>query len=196
MVLPSLLDVLVVLTLVAPGFISLSIAKYYAVIERKLSEFELGLWSIFLSLVILGIFSTLTNLTTIDGIRDRIFDPTYLTVLILLSIDLGCGLGVCLDLYVNRGKKRLRGDPWDIFFDRIDRMKGRDVVVFTSDSLEFKGWIGPSGREDDKHELILRNPVVIVRDPKWNVVTEFTFGESLLFKEDDIKRVVMLPERS
>src|SRR3990172_5063421 len=72
MVLPSLLDVFIVIVLVLPGFVAFSIAKFLAVFERKLEEFETVVWSLLLSLLIYGLFSLATEVTDFDTLRERI----------------------------------------------------------------------------------------------------------------------------
>lgn len=70
MELPSLADILIVIILIIPGFITFYIITKISVIEQKFSDFETTIWSIFLSLFIYIPFSFLIGVSSIDAIRD------------------------------------------------------------------------------------------------------------------------------
>ena len=191
---PSLLDTLIVVALIIPGFAAFSIARWLAVFERKLPEFETIVWSLLLSLGIYGMFALATGITDFDSLRDRIFQPFVLLALIGFTILTGALVGLAWLLGVNKGVRPEFGNPWDIFFDRM-RNGGRDLVVFTSDGLEFKGWVGLSGKEDNRLELILEHPVLVIRGEDRMVHSETEYGDRILFTEGDVRRIAMLPPR-
>ena len=192
--LPSLLDTLIVVALIIPGFVAFSIARRLAISERKFPEFETLVWSLLLSLGIYCVFASATGVRGFDSVRDKIFLPLVLFALVAFTVLTGVLVGLSWHLAVNRGVRPEFGNPWDIFFDAM-RKSGRDLVVFTSDGLEFRGWVGPSGKEDNRLELILEHPRLIVRDQDRAVVSETEYGQRLLFTEGDIKRVAMLQPR-
>jgi len=193
--LPSLLDTLIVVALIIPGFVAFSVARWLAVFERKLPEFETVVWSLLFSLGIYGMFALATGIADFDSLRDKIFQPLVLLALVGFTILAGALVGLAWHLTVNKGVRPEFGNPWDIFFERM-RNDGRDLIIFTSDGLEFKGWVGLSGKEDNRLELILEHPVLVIRDEDRMVNSETPYGERMLFTEGDIKRIAMLPARS
>ncbi len=130
-----------------------------------------------------------------DSLRDKIFQPLVLLALVGFTILAGALVGLAWHLTVNKGVRPEFGNPWDIFFERM-RNDGRDLIIFTSDGLEFKGWVGLSGKEDNRLELMLEHPVLVIRDEDRMVNSETPYGERMLFTEADIKRIAMLPARS
>ena len=73
--LPSLADVILVIVLLIPGFIALSLFRWFAILERKLSDYQLIIWSLFFSLFIYAIFSWHTGISSIDSMRDSMLIP-------------------------------------------------------------------------------------------------------------------------
>jgi len=145
--LPSLLDVVVVIILLLPGFAVYSIARFIAVLERQLPEFETIIWSLFLSLGIYGVFAIVIGIASPDALRDNIFVPSVLFTLVATTLVAGLVLGLVLHVVVNKGVRPERGNPWDLFFASLTT-DGRDLIVFTDDGKEFKGWVGNSGKDD------------------------------------------------
>src|SRR2546430_12943929 len=163
MALPSLLDTFILVALVLPGFAAFSIARFLAVVEKKLEEFDMIVWSLFMSLGIYLIFSVSTGIGDFDTLRDRILSPLILAIFVVTTLFVGMLIGTTWHLFVNKGKRPRFGDPWDVFLDDVVEKKGRDLVVFTSDGMEFKGWIGPSGSQDNRREIVLQSPTLIIR---------------------------------
>lgn len=89
MALPSLADVIFVIVLLIPGFIALSLFRWFAILERKLSEYRLVLWSLVLSLFIYAMFGWYTGITDIDSIRDNMLMPQNLAKILALSLTFG-----------------------------------------------------------------------------------------------------------
>src|SRR5438093_13051343 len=92
--LPSLLDTLIVIALLVPGFVAFSISRWLAVFERRLPEFETIVWSLLFSLGIYGVFALVTGIADFDSLRDRIFQPFVLLALVGFTILIGALVGV------------------------------------------------------------------------------------------------------
>lgn len=194
MSLPSLLDVAIVIVLVIPGFIAYSMMRFIGPVVRKLPEFETIIWSLLLSLVIYGIFAYATGITDFETLRDTILRPDILATLVVDTLLVGAVLGLFWHLAVYKGNRPIIGDPWDVFFDSM-REEGRDLVVFTEKGQEFRGWVGYSGTEDDRLELTLVSPKLVIRDDDWNIKQEIPYGDRMLFMQDDIRRIAQLKKR-
>lgn len=190
--LPSLADILLVIVLVIPGFVAFYIIKKISVIERKFSDFETTIWSVFLSLGIFIPFSFIINVNSIDATRDMILTPKPLSYLIILAILFGIAIGLVIKYIILGGKVGYPGGCWELAYKKIRDKGGAYVIVYTDNNLEFKGKVRYSGKEDDPRELIIKDPKLILRDDKMNVVEEKDWGNEILFTEDDIKRVVFL----
>lgn len=154
MELPSLADILIVIILIIPGFITFYIIKKISVIEQKFSDFETTIWSIFLSLFIYIPFSFLIGVSSIDAIRDTILSPKPLSYLIILTILFGFLFGAFVRYVLLKGIVGYPGTCWDIAFEKVQE-KGAYVLVYTDNNLEFKGKAHYSGKEDLPNELSL-----------------------------------------
>lgn len=191
MELPSLADALLVIILIIPGFVTFYIIKKISVIEQKFSDFETTIWSIFLSMFIYIPFSLIMEVSSIDKIRDIIFSPIPLFYLIVLTILFGFIFGAFVKYILLKGNVGYPGSCWEVAYDKIQD-KGAYVLVYTSNNLEFKGKVHYYAAEDFPRELVIKDPKIILRDDKMNILKEKEWGKEILFREDDIKRVVFL----
>ena len=73
MVLPSLSDALIVVILLIPGFITFTIIRWLGQYGSKLSEFQISVASLSLSMVIIFFYSLITGITNLDILRDKFF---------------------------------------------------------------------------------------------------------------------------
>ncbi len=194
MALPSLLDVVVVVALLLPGFVALAIMRSFAVIEKRLEEFEAIVWSLLLSLAIYALFGIVAGFQNFEELTARVLEPRALLLLIGLTIASGFVPGWLYVRLRHAGRRPLAGNPWDIFFQR-NQQDGRDLIVFTSDGDEFKGWAGESGKEENRTELILLQPRRVMRDAEGVVRAEIPYGDSMIFCADDVRRVARLERR-
>lgn len=189
MSLPSLLDIVTVVILVVPGFLSFTILKRALPFKReKFSDFELTVYSLLFMLPIIFCYSIITGLKDIDSIRDSVFQPINLATLIGLS--LGWGLAPSLIAKVLTWGKYRTGECWDIFWDGL-RLGGY-VLVLTEDGHEYKGWIQYSDKSEEKYELILGDPTLVIRDASQKMQSEVKMGHAMLFTQKDIRRVSSL----
>jgi hypothetical protein len=191
MVLPSLADTILVITLLVPGFISVALFRRISVLERKISDLELVIWSLFVSIMIFSIFSFITGIQDIDSLRDKILFPENLAILLGLSLISGTLSGVI----VKKGFRRnvFMGSCWSLSLKKAST-RISDVLIYTQDGLEYRGRLHYSGGEETPREVTIRKPKLILRDKNWKVLREINMGEEILFGEKDIKRIVFFKE--
>lgn len=189
--LPSLADVILVIIIIMPGFISLCLFRWLAVYERKISNNELTLMSLVCSFFIYGIFSYLTGISDIDKFRDNIFVPHNLLLILLLGIVIGGTPGIIIRHFYR--KNVLTGDCWEIAM-KVASRKGSWIIVYTDDGNEYMGTLHYSGSGEDPREISIRNPTMIIRNNSGEIENEFEWGKEIFFTTDDIKRVVFFKE--
>jgi hypothetical protein len=191
MAIPSLLDVVTVVVILLPGFISFVLFKWISIIERKFSEFEMIVWSLFMSLIIYALFSSITGINNIDSIRDSIFMPINLTI--VMSLSLLFGIVPSLVTRVLFRERVTRGDCWDTCMRNMEKMKHYWVIVHTEKGLEYKGRTHVYGTEgENNRELVIEEPKLIIRDDEGKVIKELPMGAEILFLQNDIKHIVFL----
>ena len=136
MALPSLLDIVSVVILLVPGFISFLIARaIYPSKRKKFSDFELTVYSLIYTLPIIATYSLATGIGDIDSIRDSIFNPGNLALLFGISFLWGLGSSV-IARSLTSGEYVL-AECWDVFWDGLS--EGAYVLVYTADQREYKG---------------------------------------------------------
>jgi len=192
--LPSLGDVLFVIVLLIPGFVALSLFKWLAIYERKLSDYRLVLWSLFFSLLVYSIFGWRKGISDFDDIRDVLLIPENLVEILGLGVTFGVVLGLITRFYRTRkGRRVVPGDPW-LASMRVASRKGSWVIVYTKGGREYKGILHYSGGKGERHEISIRKPKLILRDDKWKVLDEIVMGKEIFFKEEDLQRIVFFKE--
>ena len=192
MALPSLADVVMVIVLLLPGFISLVLFKWISIVEKKLSDSETVIWSLFISLLIYTVFSATTGISDVDSIRDGIFLPINLITIMSLSLIFGSLPGI-LVRYCFR-KRIVRGDCWDVCMARAKSKKHFWVIVYTKDGLEYKGRLHIYGTKGEHpRELVIEDPKLIQKS-EGKVPKEIKMGSEILFLQEDIRRIVFLQD--
>lgn len=184
-------DILIAILLILPGFISVYFIKKISVQEEKWSSQEFYFWSLFISVIIFSIFSLIEEIKTFDGIENFIFDYKKIALLYLLSIASGVILGYVIKRVVHGEYRLLPGQVWSISLRRLNEHEGKFVTIFTTDNLEFMGRVRLySTREDSPREILIEEPVQIIRNDKMKSINEIEWGKEILFTESDIKRIV------
>lgn len=193
MALPSLVDIVTVIVILLPGFLSFILFKWTSIIQRKFSDFETVVWSLFVSLLIYLIFGAITGISDFDTIRDSILLPSTLFLILTLSLSFGLIPGGIVR-YAFR-KRVVRGDCWDVCMSRADSTKNWWVIVYTQNGLEYKGRLHVYGTEGEyRRELVIEEPKLIQRDSDGRVKREVQAGKEILFSQQDIRRIAFLEE--
>jgi len=191
LVLPSLADIVLVVVLLVPGFLTVILFKKIAMREKKLTDFEATIWSLVTSLVIYAIFGHITGLQNIDSIRENILVPGNIGLIFALAVSFGGGLGILSRALFRRGYRS--GDCWEACL-KSAAAKGSHLLVYTVDGKEYMGELCLGGISEAPKEIVLRNPKVILRDSKGFVLDNYEVGNNILFKENDVLRVAFLKE--
>lgn len=193
MALPSLADILLVVVLLVPGFVAFILFKKIAMREKQPTDFEATVWSLSISLAIYALFGYVTGLNNIDLIRDNIFIPYYIALIFGFAFAFGGVSGGVARYFFRRGYQS--GDCWNACLKSAAN-KGTYILIFTSDGKEYKGELRRAGASEAPKEIVINHPKMIVRDSDCDVREELQMGETMLFNETDIKRVVFLKEVS
>lgn len=193
MALPSLVDVVTVIVLLLPGFVSLVLFKWVSIVERKFSDFETVIWSLFLSLFVYSVFSAITGINNVDNMRDAIFLPINLFTILGLSLIFGILPGAIVRYGLR--ERVVRGDCWDVCMSRAENKKHLWAIVYTENGLEYKGRLHIYGIEGEHNrELVIEEPKLIKRDNNGKVLNEIQVGREILFLQNDIKRIAFLED--
>lgn len=186
MVLPSLADALIVVILLIPGFITFSIIRWLGNYGSKLSEFKITITSFSFSMVILFFYTLITGITNLDVLRDKFFMPENFLVLFGITLAVGFGVGM------NLRRRRQNYDRLDTWQKTITTSKiARWVLIITKNENEYKGTLISAGIDQTK-DVLISNPKQIIRNDVQEVISEIEFEKQILFKEDDIARIVFL----
>lgn len=187
MALPSLNDIVFIIVLLIPGFFTLALFRWFAVLQKKLSDFQLILGSVFLSLLIYSILGWHVGITNFAEIRDSMLLPENLLKILGLSLLLGIGPGLAVKIAFRR--RHVRGDCWEASM-KAARKEGSWVIVHTSDGCEYKGILHYTGGPEFPKEMSIRKPKLIIRDSEGYLAEEVEIGEEILFTAKDIARIV------
>jgi len=186
-----LLDIFLVILLIIPGFIAFMLFKKLGIREKRISDFETTVWSIFLSLFIYVFFSYITGISDIDSIRDNIFMPNNMLLITGLAILVGVIGGFSARWLFRKGI--MAGTCWDACF-RSAAQVGTYILIYTTDGKEYKGELWLAGLSESPKEIVIRKPKVILRDSNWRIIDEIEMGSVILFNEKNISRVVFLKD--
>jgi len=191
LVLPSIADILVVVVLLIPGFVAFFVTRRISAIERKFSDLEFTVWSIFFSLLIYVPFSLSTGLNNLEAIRDGIFLPWNFVLLIIYTMVVGTALGFAMKPF----RKGIHiGSSWDLAVKKMGRKENVFIIVYTESGQEYKGLLHYADFGEGKKGLIMKNPKLILRGQNWNVLDEVEVGREILFSEKDVRRVLFFDE--
>ena len=192
-------ELIVTLILIVPGFISVNLAVHLFGTSRKFSEFEKSSWSLFLSFIVDALFLWHRKVDTIQKIGDLailFLEVKNILELFLISIIVGfvCAiflrLGI-LDKFHNliwlfSKQKNYVEQPWDI------SLRNAKWIIVKSDKIEYFGWLAAYSTHEQKREIVLGDPKIIVRDKRGKAINKILCGESLLISESKIDKVIIV----
>ncbi len=183
-----LTDAILTAVILLPGFLSFRIAAYIAhYATYKISDLQTTIFSLLLSIAVVIPTSYAAGVNTIDD-AGKIFQPFPLVVTIISAAAIGVITGFGLRYTIH--SRTSGGSPWD---EEARKNMGNYAVVFTSGGDYYLGWIHRmSGDDSDKRELVLSSPSKLFVDDDGKVKSVIDLhAESILFKDDDIKRVFL-----
>lgn len=137
-------------------------------------------------MVILFFYTQIIGITDIDILRDKFFVRENYLILFGITLAVGVGVG-----YVLRRRRQnfSRQDTWQKVITNYQTAPW--VLIITKNGIEYKGALISAGI-DETRDITISMPKQIVRNNEHNVTSEIEFGEKILFKEDDIARIVFL----
>ena len=195
--LPELQDIFVVIVLLVPGFMALILAKKIAVVDTKFSDFENTAISIFLSIVILIPFSSLSKIQDYTTVKDKLItDPNSLLILSIITLVTGLALGALFKLIFRRA---ISGDVlWNNLLKILRKSNNRRVDIITDGNETFRGYLtyaSESTDNNDKIRIVVESPKKIIIDPftlnpKEEEIDDKDTNLSIMFNEDNIKRII------
>ena len=183
-------EIFIAAILILPGFLSVNIIRKISIYEEKIPDQEYYFWSLFLSVIIFIIFSFLEGIS-IQDMENLILNYDTILKLYLISIILGIIVGYVIKIAIYGDYNVFPGEVWSIILKKLNKDKGKFVTIFSSDNSEFSGTIRfYSTREDSPREILIDNPVQIIRNDKMEMIDEIEWGKEILFTESDIRRIV------
>lgn len=186
--LPGFQEILVVLVLLVPGFFSFLLAKRFAAVGKKFTDFEKAILSVILTIVDYIPFTYITGFRSLEEIRDGLFDPFNLFILLVIAGVVGIAVGIVFKIIFN--KNILLGDAWDMAFDLCAKKGGSWVTVYTKTNQEYRGIVQLVGRaEDGSKEIVISKPLQIFRKEDGTSDSEMDVGKDMLFTEKDVARI-------
>ncbi|MCY4730554.1 rhomboid family intramembrane serine protease [Natronomonas gomsonensis] len=201
--LPS--DIIFYVVLIAPGFVAVMTAVSLAAIEDEISQPVLLIWSLVSSVIIDSLFLEAYQvlegpIESFDVLRTLFFTPSFRADLILLilffSVVVGIvyAVGILADLpgRLRRGIQSTAHikynprQPWENF------MKGaRSIRIKTSDDELYTGDVVEWSRAGKPKEVRVDHPYRYSLEEE---DYECVGGDSMLFLEEDIDRVMLREE--
>jgi len=198
-------DAIFYVVLIAPGFVAVMTAVSLAAIENEISQFVLLVWSLVSSILIDSVFleayQTLEGpIESFDALRSLFFTPFFRADLILMILGLSVVIGVVYAVGILADLPgRLRTgiqsaahikynprQPWENF------MKGaRSIRVKTSDDELYAGDVVEWSRAGKPKEVRVEDPHRFSLEKE---DYESAGGDSMLFLEEDIDRVMLREE--
>lgn len=201
--LPS--DIIFYVVLIAPGFVAVMTAVSLAAIENDISQSVLLIWSLVSSVVIDSLFleayqSLEGPIESFEALRSLFFTPFFRADLILVILGLSVVVGVVYAVGIladlpGRLRRSIQStahikynprQPWENF------MKGaRSIRIKTSDDELYTGDVVEWSRAGKPKEVRIEQPYRYSLDGE---DYEWVGGESMLFLEEDIDRVMLREE--
>jgi hypothetical protein len=203
------------------GYVSFIIARKLGSVERKFTDFEITVISIFLSIVNYIPFRIWSGKTTWDEITIALQDPMHLSQIIIITIAVGLALGGLFKLIFTRNQ--VVGTLWPLTFKDASRIHRKDLkeaekaqkeapqlwIIVGTEKEEYMGRLVAWGQsaETEEREVLIRNPRLVKRDAsagKYESAQLLAKDDKtptyMLFTSEDIKHVIiyyeLYPEKS
>lgn len=205
-----IINLLITIFLILPGFLSINIIYWALKRKHKLSTFELTSLSMLVSMaIIIIIISTTAYLPNrpLNLLSEDKITPTVIGLYVLLSLYWALTIGYWVSvIYVRKEKillypllpfvKKEReyslfGSTWADCFEHYDGM----VSIITSDEKEYSGRFETTSTEEFPREIVITIPKLIIRDEKGKILFKKNMGKQILFTKEDIKRVICWTEQ-
>jgi hypothetical protein len=190
----SISDLFFIIVIVIPGYASFFIFRWLAYLEEKWSDQDILFLSFACSVIIYISTGYLSNVSEFDKIKDIILEPSKLLILLFVTFLLGIVPGGILRIWYWRNDIS-PGNTWVTAIESA--MEGDEdvwILVYTNDGKEYKGIINYYDAGEEPNSISIRRPIQIIRNEDYFVNNEFEIGKEIIFKEDDIARIVFFKE--
>lgn len=191
---------LFLLIVVLPGFICIAIIRELILPEEDLNQFELTIWSGFVSVIIyLFVFSVFNIPLNAFEKNIELTSKSLLSKIALFSFGFAIYLGLLFSYLIVRygnyftglrdsihGKRLEKDRVWDIIMDGFDG----GVIIHTSDGSRYYGRPTRFSKSKERKELLLCEPH---KRNKKREYKKLGNTKALLFLENDIKRIEFIP---
>ncbi len=192
--LPVSSDLFFIMLLILPGYFSLQIFRWLAYFKRKLSDAEILYSSLTFSIFIYIILGYFFQVNEFEAIKAKILVPQKSLILVSITILLGLIPGLIIRI-IRRYQGYIPGDSWNAVMEKAGRLKtGSWLTVYTNDGKEYNGLLHFYVVKEERRELSIRKPMMIIRDCDYNVTYELEIGKELYFRENDINRIAFFEE--
>lgn len=193
-------EIIITLIFILPGFLAIFLASKLTYFEKPASVFEHTLWSLISSIFIYVVFIFAKGITNYESLSNIVFRPETISTILVIALFEGVAIA-CLhrldplkylrQVVQLRAKTKYSPIPhvWD---EELARNSPSWFLVYTKNGLEYKGVVVTWTVGDTPKELLIARPKLILRNKQWKVLNEIGMGDSILFLEDDIARVVHL----
>ena len=191
-------EIIVTLIFILPGFLAIFLASKLAYFEEPRSVFEHTLWSLISSIIIYVVFIFAKGITNYESLSNIVFQPETISAIIVIALIEGIAIA-CLDRLdplkylrqmVQWRAKTKYSPTQNVWDEEFARKAPSYVLVYTKTGLEYKGVVASWTVGKTPKELLIARPKLILRDEQWEVLDEIEMGDSIIFLEDDIARVV------
>jgi len=181
----SLTEAFALLILVAPGFVSLRILTFRGNYEFLISDLQTTLWSLMISAINYIPLSFIFHFTSISDLEQKILQPEIIGIYFGIAVGIGFGVGEALRR-IRKGV--VRESVWIKFaYTNV----GDWVHIHTNKDQVYRGWIKlMSALDAHKREVELADPEVL--EITNNVKSWKSVGQTILFTENDVARIVLM----
>ena len=200
--LPSLFDLIIVITFFLPGFIAMYLMRYIGILERRLDKLEIICWSLLSSLLINSLFIYILkvwlgfDIPSFNELRTILLVPEFLAIfvgLILVSAIIGSLIGLLIKHTLRQGV--YRGDAWRYLCSQYRRLsQAARVVIYTVDGKEYEGYlVGMPDENAPSKDIVIAKPFEIIRDDEGKQLYKVELGIADLFiRENNIKAIAFM----
>jgi len=174
-----------------PGYLALIIYQKLSLSDPLQKDLDKIGWCLFFSTLLYMPYVMYYNLNTFDDIKNSIYVFSNFLYIMFCGIVLGCISGILV--YATFRKNIIMGGAWNHFFENIP-YTGAWVSITTKGKKEYLGKISKVSRSRIKGNLILIEPVIMLRDNMGGVEYHQELGRSMLILESEIESVVYVDE--
>jgi len=188
----TLVEIVVAILILVPGFIAFQIFKSIYVLEREYSDLETIIWSVFASYVIYIPFGLLTGLESIDKLTLSFLSIQNLALLMTVATVPAVAVASALKRIFKRDV--VKGDLWDFLMDKIAATQDPIyALIHTKTNKEFYGQVARFGMSPSQRDLIIKEPELLIRDTNLKV-TRKKWGKEIYLHPDEIRQIVLMSE--